>query len=244
MSGPLGRLTPPDFDHVEKYPLSALLTEAPMAAKNVPVIAGVNWYGGFDSPERDQSSGEDVYWIGRNVPLGNIRGGHCFALEPTEDSAIPGKEQDSTKWWEFYDQGREGACVGFGCSRAMTLMNRRRYDAFWLYHRAQEVGGYVGTEGAYVRDGLEVLRTDGHRVQNLDKTDEPPRGKDGIDAYRWITPAEGAQGVLNALGTPNLDYVTILNSWGLAYPHRVRMPATVLDRLIQESGEVGVVTDR
>lgn len=242
--GPLGRITPPDFDHVAKYPLAALLSETPTAIRNVPVIAGVNWYEGFDTPERDFTSGEEVYWVGRGVPLGRIRGGHCFCLEPTEDAALPGKEQDDRRWWEFYDQGQEGACVGFGCSRAMTLLNRRRYDAFWLYHRAQEVGGYVGIEGAYVRDGLEVLRTEGHRIEHLDLSVEKERASQGIGAYRWITPAEGAQGVLNALGTPNLDYVTILNSWGRAYPHRVRMPAMILDRLIQESGEVGVVTDR
>ena len=25
-------------------------------------------------------------------------------------------------WWDFYDQGTEGACVGFGCSRMMSLL--------------------------------------------------------------------------------------------------------------------------
>jgi hypothetical protein len=39
--------------------------------------------------------------------------------------------------------------------------------------------------------------------------------------------------------------VDIMNSWGRAgYPHLVRMPATVLDRLRREEGEIGLVTDR
>jgi hypothetical protein len=41
-----------------------------------------------------------------------------------------------------------------------------------------------------------------------------------------------------------LNYVDILNSWGRGYPHLVRMPVTVLDRLLREDGEMTLVTDR
>jgi hypothetical protein len=251
MPGPLGRLHPPDWDHVSKFPLSALAAvpvereEAgvpeteDLRPTHVPVAVGANWYEGFDSPEQ---SGSD-FWVGRG-PMGSIRGGHCFCLEPAPDPNVKGREQDRLDWWKFYDQGQEGACVGFGCSRVMTLLNRHRYDGEWLYHEAQRIGGYEGQEGAAVRDGLEVLRTEGPSVQHVDESTDAPDPRQGISAYRWITPEEGAQAVLNALGTPSLDYVVILNSWGQAYPHRVKLPATVLDRLMKEAGEVGVVTDR
>jgi hypothetical protein len=38
--------------------------------------------------------------------------------------------------------------------------------------------------------------------------------------------------------------VRILNSWGRGYPHRVWMPDETLQRLIDEDGEVALVTDR
>jgi hypothetical protein len=238
MSG-LGRLVPPDFDHVEKYPLSALPAEA-KPATHVPVVIGVNWYEGFDQPEVERHSDGDIYWIGRG-PMGNIRGGHCVCLEPARDPEVKGSEQDDKRWWEFYDQGQEGACVGFGSTRMMTLMNRHRYDAFWLYHEAQRVGGYEGQEGAYVRDALKVLQTEGHRVTHLDGDTDRAKASEGINAYRWATSVDQ---VLDALGTPGLGYVTVLNSWGVSYPQRVRLPAEILHRLINESGEIGLVTDR
>jgi hypothetical protein len=64
--------------------------------------------------------------------------------------------------------------------------------------------------------------------------------REGISANRWAT---NAGQVLEALGTPTRDYVEILNSWGLDFPHRVRMPAEVLQRLLDEDGEAGIVTD-
>ena len=64
---------------------------------------------------------------------------------------------------------------------------------------------------------------------------------EGIKANRW---ARSVDDVLTTLGYGGLDYVDILNSWGRGYPHLTRMPATVLERLWKEDGEVGLVTDR
>src|SRR5688572_24790550 len=57
-------------------------------------------------------------------------------------------------WKTFYDQGREGSCVGFAASQAMSVMNRVQYDARKLYRRAQEVDDWPETppeEGTSVR---------------------------------------------------------------------------------------------
>src|SRR5919198_3144075 len=70
----------------------------------VPVVIGVNWYVEFDNPEVDNGNGD--YFVARDGKLTDIRGGHCVCLEP-------GGEPDPDEWWDFYDQGREGACVGF-----------------------------------------------------------------------------------------------------------------------------------
>ena len=234
-NGMLGRLEPSDYNHVVSYPLRAI----PRAdrPKHVPVVIGVNWYTAFDEP----APMDGALWIGQG-PLGSIRGGHCVCLEPAPDPTQPGKEQDKGAWWRFYDQGAEGACVGFGSARMMTLLNRERYDARWLYHEAQKRDGIAGPhEGTYVDAACQVLRDVGIS-QVVKGTSRPATRHDGIAAYRWAT---HTQDVLDALGDPSAQWVTILNSWGEQYPQRVRLPVHVLDRLlIGEGGEAMVVTDR
>lgn len=65
----------------------------------------------------------------------------------------------------FYDQGVEGACVGFAWSWAMSILNRRRYAARKLYLEAQHVDQYDDTppeEGTSVYAGARVLQDQGH----------------------------------------------------------------------------------
>lgn len=229
---PLGRVAPADWDHIDKYPLRGLTAES--RPVSVPVTWGINWYTAFDTPERMNRR----WWIGRG-DLGSIRGGHSVCTPPRN-------RHDKTAWWDFYDQGQEGACVGFASSRMMTLLNRRQYAALWLYREAQKIDDWASVphEGTTVRAAMEILRTQGHcRYCSPDQTD-PPLSGDGISAYRWATTVDE---VLEALG-PN-DYasiggIPILNSWGRNYPHKVWIPLHVVERLIAEDGEVALVTDR
>lgn len=231
MTGALGRRVPNNgFEHVLKYPLTAETTPS----IPTPVVIGVNWYTEFDTPQKD-SSGH--WWIARDGKLTSVRGGHCICLKP------PSPLVDGAGWWSFYDQGHEGACVGFGSSRMMTLLNRRRYDARWLWNQAKIGDGFPDTNpgddnGTTVHAALDVLRTQGHVRWNT----TTPNPSDGISANRWATSVDD---VLNVLGTPGRDYCEILNSWGHdGYPHFTRIPAEVLARLLSEDGEFGLVTDR
>lgn len=229
---PLGRRAPTDWAHVDRYPLIAAL--APAAP--TPVVIGVNWYVEFDRPER---GADGAWWIARDGRLTRVRGGHCVCLEPA------GARRDTDAWWRFYDQGAEGACVGFGLSRLSSLDNRKRYDGRWLWNRAKEIDEWPDTNpgddnGTSVRAGLDVLRTLGHVAVRAGK-DQPASVAEGIRENRW---AASMEDVLAVLGTPGRGYVTVLNSWGPSWPHRVRMPVEVLDRLRREDGEIGVVTDR
>jgi hypothetical protein len=225
VQGALGRREPTDWVHVERYPLTAATTPATPR----PVVLGINWYKEFDNPTKDS---KNRWWIARDGRLTTVRGGHCVCLAPSS-------LEDTYGWWDFYNQGNEGACVGFGWSRCMSLFNRKRYDAPWLYHEAQKVDEWPGEayDGTSVRAAGDVLRTLGLRRSQA-KTASPT---EGIAAFRWAT---SAQDVLGVLGTPNLDYVRVLNSWGTSYPHYVYMPGSVLERLRTESGEVAVPTDR
>ncbi len=230
----LDRLPPPDWKHVEKYPLKA----EPAALSHQPGVFGINWYRNFGKPEKVGPA----YWIGRG-DLGPLDGGHAIC-------GMPRAWVDRQSWHLFYDQGREGACVGFSLSRMMSLYNRKRYDARWLYHEAQRIdpwegGAYEGAqpfyEGTMVRAGFDILRTKGHRVIR-GKHLLDAQTNEGISVNRW---AANWQEVRAALGVPsNKDGVPLLNSWGGSYPRVVRLTDEAGERLMSEDGEFGMVTDR
>lgn len=245
-AGALGRRVPPDFDHVEKYPLSAARDTI---TKPTPVVIGVNWYSAFDRPVKDKTG---TWWIpDASKGLGALRGGHCVCLKPRG-------VQDLPVWRAFYDQGQEGACVGFGTSRAMSLVNRKRYFARWLWDQAKLTDEFPDTvpgddNGTTVRAALGVLKDRGHVVwargdASMNASADfaardalAPRPEEGIAAYRWITSMDD---LLQVLGCEGLGYVEVLNSWGESYPHLTRFPLSVIERLWREDGEVGVITDR
>lgn len=231
----LGRVVPSDWKHVETYPLHALAAgEQPT---KVPVVLGVNWYGAFDHPERIGTNGHGSWWIGRG-PLGPRRGGHAICAE---FGGVP----DTSGWHGFYDQGAEGACVGFAWSRAMSLLNRRRYDAPWLYGAAQRVDEWPGESyaGTSVRAAADVLATLGHRAVQGGRVRDA-RVEDGIAVYRWATTVEEVHAALGDEQADRLGAVPLLNSWGAKYPQRVWLPDETLERLLREDGEAAVPTDR
>lgn len=233
---PLGRVPAPDDKHLQRYPLTA----GTMPTTPTPVVLGMNWYRGFDVPTQDRQA----YWIGRGAGWGSVRGGHCLCAKPPAVN-------DTDGWWAFYDQGVEGACVGFGISRYASLMNRLRYDGFALYHEAQRIDEWPGENysGTSVRAGLEVARTQGLWRVRAGTPSPTPRAADGIDVYRWARSVEEVAACLDPPdGTRvlNAGYVVLLNSWGrTGYPHYVRLPLGSLDRLIyRENGDASVATDR
>jgi hypothetical protein len=232
---PLGRRPPSTWVHVDKYPL----TVASLPQLPVPVVLGVNWYSDFDQPQPVTLPGIRKAWmIGRDANnLGRIRGGHCVCVKPAG-------MRDLTPWWMFYDQGAEGACVGFGSSRAMTLLNRRRYDARWLYHEAQKIDEWPGEDysGTSVRAGMDVLRDVGHcRVRG--RNSDPANPAEGISANRWATSVDEVRTCLQSPYHDRIGAVPILNSWGRSYPHTVWMPYETLARLIREDGEATIIVD-
>ncbi len=243
----LGRFIPDDWAHVDSYPLSAVASKQRLV--RVPVVIGVNWYEAFDHPEQDVET--DEYWVARGgADLGRIRGGHCVCLEP-------GDSGDDASWWTFYDQGTEGACVGFGWSRCMSLLNKELYAARWLWDRAKEVDGWSETnpgddEGTSVRAAGDILRAHGHvDWANAMADDEvSERGQymasmgNGIKRFRWARSVSEVHEALGNTEADRVEAVPFLNSWGEDYPRRTWMPDVVLERLMNESGEIAVPADR
>lgn len=212
-----------------------------MPTAPTPVCLGINWYSGFDAPVQESRG---ACWIAHQASWGTVRGGHEICIKP------PGL-YDTDGWYRFYDQGAEGACVGFALSRMMSLLNRQRYDARWLYHEAQLVDDWDDTppeEGTSGRAGCDILRNVGHRRVRSGVA-LAPDPTFGIIENRWaqsvyeiatcLDPASGGARVLND------GYVTLLNSWGVGYPHYVRMALEDLERIVfGEDGDATVVTDR
>lgn len=113
---------------------------------------------------------------------------------PTVDT-VERKLDINTQWRDRYNQGAEGACVGFAASLAMSILNRWFYDARWLYDTAQIVDEWADTppsEGTSVRAAMDVLRTIGHRRRIYSAGSDPTSGasyaadlQHGILANRW-----------------------------------------------------------
>jgi hypothetical protein len=240
--GALGRITPPDFDHVAASPLKALGAAVPTC---VPVSIGVPWYTAFDTPRQLHDGSWHLPDASRSS-LGSVRGGHCVCLAPMGyfKGTTPAVQ---AALWRFYNQGQEGACEGFGHARAQSIIRGGTFDAFWLYDEARKLEGtYPEGEGTTNRTVCEVLEREGLRRQTSDVAerevnDGPIEEKLGISKYRWATTAEE---VCNALGRPNAFAVPLLNSWGEGYPEVVWLPVDTLDRLLREEGEADVVSER
>lgn len=91
----------------------------------------------------------------------------------------------------WYDQKSEGACVGHGTSGAMSIINGRRYNPWWLWDRAKEIDEWPSTNpgdsnGTSVRAAMDVLRNMGHCRVYGGKNKEPDV-QDGIAENRWAT---------------------------------------------------------
>ncbi len=236
---PLGREEPTDWNHVELYEL----TPETLPTTPTPVVFGVRWYTAFDHPTKDASG---RWWIGREASWGTVRGGHAICAKPYG-------VLDPDAWWSLYNQSPYGgACVGFSSSRMMSLLNRYRYDAPWIWEEAKKIDGLANTNpgdrgGTTVRAALDILRKRGHRRGAFGKGAPESLGE-GISENRWAT---DPQTVIQTLTvgttggvTKSLGAIPLLNSWGRGYPHTVWIPGEACRRLLNEGGEAATITDR
>jgi hypothetical protein len=204
-----------------------------------------------------------------------------------------------------YDQGHEGACVGFSQSWMMSILNRKLYDAHWLYQQAQLVDEWPSTppeEGTSLRAAFDILRTKGHR-RVYAGVSRPVEEQQGIAANRWATTIDEIRAAIHGgipvnfginwyqqfsnpfqefrlddYGKPITEFgiirydwyigrgywgriagghaitcigvsdkrqaFALCNTWGDSYPFLVWLPYAATTRLLSEDGEAGVVVDR
>ena len=140
----------------------------------------------------------------------------------------------------------------------MSLLNRKRYDARWLWDWAKSTDEWPETnpgddQGTSVRAACDILRSRGHvpwkddlhrdaTTSSATRRSPPPARASPSTAGRKTV--DEVHGVLKSPANDARRRRAILNSWGRGYPHRVWMPDETLQRLIDEDGEVALVTDR
>ena len=221
-----------DREYLKKYGLS----RETIPSLATPVIFGIGWYTSFDEPEADENG---RYWIGRGN-LGYIRGGHSICSQP-------GNCKDNWQWYLYYNQGKEGSCVGYSLSRAVSLLNRQTYDAKWLYNEAQLIDEFEDTppeEGTSIRAGCDILVSRGHKKIYRGIT-IPEKIGEGISKYRWATSMDDIFSSLKNDLAFELDAIPLLNSWGKGYPRVVWIPSKVLEFVVfEKNGEAAILTDR
>lgn len=101
-----------------------------------------------------------------------------------------------------YDQGQEGACVGYGQSWMMSILNRKRYSPRTLYKAAQQVDEWPGEdyEGTSLKAGFDILRDRGH-WRHYAGVERPVESDEGIERNDWATDVDGIRAAI-AAGIP------------------------------------------
>lgn len=142
------------------------------------------------------------------------------AVMPTAVARVEKTLDLPTQYITHYDQGQEGACVGFSLSWMMSILNRTKYDARVLYLRAQLIDEWDDTppgEGTSVNAGCKILKEEGH--WRLHKSRWWSRTKtilgldQGIAAYRWATSVDDVRTAIGA-GIPVVMGVNWYRNFG------------------------------
>jgi hypothetical protein len=227
--GGLGRVAPPDLDHIMKYALSDISEDAPV---NAPVNLGIPWMSNFDKPVEKVINGGTIYVIGEGN-LGSERGGHAICAQPPS-------MQDDPAFVKFYNQGQTPECVGYSVCRGQSLEKGVLFNPVWMYNAARNTEGNHSEEGgSTVRAAMHVLLKKGAKPFGQ----KEPVLIDGVSAYRWaITWDE----VRKALGVPDeQDGVDLDQSWGdEGYPPHVRITDEAGEWCLQNGGEAGIFCER
>lgn len=131
------------------------------------------------------------YQLGRIKP-NDFNHVKLYGYTPEQTPTNVEKSLTLPKWHENWDQGQEGACVGFGTSMMMSILNGgERYAARWLWQAAKNYDQIASTKqgdknGTTVSGACDVLRVIGHRPLIKGELG-PETPSDGIITNSWAT---------------------------------------------------------
>lgn len=246
MPGALGRRTPEDFNHVEKYPFAAV---QPLTAVSVNRSLRLP---GFHSTWDQGREGACVgFGTSMMMSILNEAQSRAAVTKPYTHRYDPWWLWDRAKevdYWPDTNPGdSNGTSVSAACDILRTKGHRRIVSGKTL---PEAVGEGISTNrwaGSVdeVRTALSMGIPCSIGVNWYTAFDNPTYdgsrywiGKDGN-----LGSIRGGHCVCIYGAWDKYQAVRIKNSWGSSYP-LVWMPYSVLQRLINESGEVTLVTDR
>jgi hypothetical protein len=119
-------------------------------------------------------------------------------------------------WHKRHDQGQEGACVGFGTSMMLAILNQGqareqgirnpwvRYNPFWLWNEAKKIDEWPDSNpgddnGTSVKAACQVLVTQGHVTWPHEQDPGsigPLHQMAGVSAVRWGTSVDNVRSAL------------------------------------------------
>jgi hypothetical protein len=149
-------------------------------------------------------------------------------------------------WHASWDQGRQGACVGYGSSMMMSVRNNlsssaegdHRYHPEWLWTQAKAVDGFTHTnpnDGTTVHAAAQILNKKGH-VKVVGGKDQPVNLHEGIAAYRWANSLDDVRGAI-ALQLP----VSIGINWYSSFDSPVSVRSGLTEEYWIGKGSLGSI---
>jgi hypothetical protein len=257
---PLGRREPTDFQHVERYPFSAV---APPTVASVERVLRLPWWGW--SPDQGREGSCVGHGVAMERAITNIAQARVLGIsagrryDPIDlwneakkidewDDTNPG-DDNGTSVRAAYDIARtKGLCrVAFmrmGEDGVPVPFRPRPRDKAEGIERNRWAGSSDEVRTA-IAGGLPVAIG----VNWYSDFDRPvSKASPGGGTEMWIGEGDlgrvrGGHCVCIFGASDERQAVKIKNSWGAEYP-LVWMPYETLDRLINEHGEVAIVTDR
>lgn len=250
MSRPLGRLRPPDLEHVSRYPLSALIADPAHALAYPPAgterSLGLPWWW----KQHDQGNEGACVGFGCSAMMSITNHLQRYASTGADvtyryDSRwLYLEAQEIDEWPETPPE--EGTSVRAGCEILRARGHRRvQKGVSGPENAAHGITAYrwamtVNEMRAAIYAGLAVS-IGVNWYQDFDSPDmhegEWWIGRGNLGGIR------GGHCVCLFRMSDRRQAFRLMNSWGDEYPP-VWLPYEVMSRLIDEWGEVAVITDR
>lgn len=247
---PLGRRVPTDFEHVAKYPLSALIADT--GHELVVPPAGTEKSLGLPWWWKDHDQGDEGACVGFGDSAMMSITNHYQRLKTTGraityryDCGWLYNEAQLVDEWDDTPP-EEGTSVRAACQILRARGHRRVQNGITGPElTAHGISAYrwattIDEVRAAIFGGLAVAIG----INWYDNFDDPVV----FNKERWIGRSDlgyirGGHCVCLFRMSDRRQAFQLMNSWGPYYPP-VWVPYTVLDRLIDEQGEIAVITDR
>lgn len=247
---PLGRRTPTDFSHIGKYPLSALIADA--GSELVVPPAGTEKSLGLPWWWRQHDQGNEGACVGFGDSAMMSITNHYQRLITTGKAMtyrydcgwLYVQAQLVDEWNDTPPE--EGTSVNAACKILKARGHRRVQNGVsGPENLAHGISAYRwATEIDEVRAAIAAGLAVSIGINWYSNFDKPV----SFNGERWIGRSSlgsirGGHCVCLYRMSDRREAFMLMNSWG-AYYAPVWMPYAVLDRLIEEYGEVVVITDR